>query len=60
LGGRCGTWRSAMGCGSSLTLGLGCLRRTYRLTEARRADGLIATTAAGLAEKMNRAPQRRR
>jgi hypothetical protein len=34
--------------------------RAYRLSEARRADGLIATTAAGLAEKMSRAPQRRR
>jgi hypothetical protein len=34
--------------------------RAYRLSEARRADGLIATTAAGLAERMSRAPQRRR
>jgi hypothetical protein len=34
--------------------------RAYRLSEARRADGLIATTAAGLAEKISRAPQRRR
>ena len=34
--------------------------RAYRLSEARRADGLIAATAAGLAEQISRAPRGRR
>ena len=34
--------------------------RAYRLSEARRADGLTAATAAGLAEQIGRAPRGRR
>ena len=34
--------------------------RAYRLSEARRADGLTAATAAGLAEQIRRAPRGRR
>jgi hypothetical protein len=34
--------------------------RAYRLSEARRADGLTAVTAAGLAEQISRAPRGRR
>jgi hypothetical protein len=34
--------------------------RAYRLSEVRRADGLTAATAAGLAEQISRAPRGRR
>jgi hypothetical protein len=34
--------------------------RAYRLSEARRADGLTAITSAGLAEQISRAPRGRR
>jgi hypothetical protein len=34
--------------------------RAYRLSEARRADGLTAATAAGLAEQISRAARGRR
>jgi hypothetical protein len=34
--------------------------RAYRLSEARRADGLTAATAAGLAEQIGRALRGRR
>jgi hypothetical protein len=34
--------------------------RAYRLSEARRADGLTAATAAGLPEQISRAPRGRR
>ncbi len=34
--------------------------RAYRISEARRADGLTAVTAADLAEQISRAPRARR
>ncbi len=34
--------------------------RAYRLSEARRSDGLTAATAAGLTEQISRVPRGRR